>query len=140
MSFVGLAGLATAHALALSGHRVRVFEQPADSVLPYSSAFRLPPNGTKIMEQWGVLDELIECGTKLTGSKFIDREWTLSIGPSFARGSSELGVAVESGNSLGSLQWPDKVCRELGAQAYSVFVRLFHSFSNYNLSLLLRAE
>lgn len=74
LSLVGLAGMATAHALALSGHRVRVFEQSQDPTLPCSSAFRLPPNGTKIIERWGIWDELVKRGSKLTGCKFLDRE------------------------------------------------------------------
>lgn len=84
------------------------------------------------MEKWGILDELVERGTKLTGCKFIDREWSglYQINSFCAQSSSERGFVVETGESLGYLQWSDKVCRELGGPAYSIFVRPFLSFKN----------
>lgn len=69
----GLAGLAAAHALATSGHRVRVFEASSGESNSVASGFRVTPNGCKVLEQWGVWDEFTERGCKVTSTEFIDR-------------------------------------------------------------------
>ena len=78
----GIAGLACAFALRRVGHRVIVLEKDANvdgdgvsgKYLRFSSysrflsktcgGIRLPPNGTKILFDWGLKEELRKIGTK----------------------------------------------------------------------------
>lgn len=70
----GLAGLATAHALASTGHHVRVFEKYTEVNSVSATGVRITPNGSKILEQWGALDEFKKFGCKLPSCEFINRE------------------------------------------------------------------
>jgi salicylate hydroxylase len=57
----GIAGLATALALARVGHPVRVLERDAE---PGETGFglQLAPNATRVLRAWGLLDELTDQG------------------------------------------------------------------------------
>lgn len=67
----GLAGLASAYALAASGHRVRVFEK-SKVVSTVPGGIRIPPNGTKILDDWGLHDELVQKSAQVESNSFID--------------------------------------------------------------------
>jgi hypothetical protein len=54
----GLAGLATALALARVGHRVTVFEQHVEDAPLPSGGVRIPPNQSKVLFSWGLEEEL----------------------------------------------------------------------------------
>lgn len=69
----GLAGLATAHALASSKHRVRVFDASSGTSNSAASGFRVTPNGCKVLEQWGVWEEFTVRACKVASTEFIDR-------------------------------------------------------------------
>ena len=57
----GIGGLSTAYALATAGRRVRVLEQsPAFGEL--GAGLQLAPNATRILREWGVLDEVVAAG------------------------------------------------------------------------------
>ncbi len=71
--FVGVSGLATACSLALSGHRVRVFEA-APTLVRRAGGIRVPPNLTRILVEWGLGPQLEAKGVKYTGYTFLDRE------------------------------------------------------------------
>lgn len=75
LSLSGLAGLAAAHALASAGHYVHLFEKSTQMDHFSTSGFRITPNGSKILQQWGIWDELKKLGCKLPSCEFIDREW-----------------------------------------------------------------
>lgn len=70
----GLAGLATAHALALAGHRVRVFEATDGTVRFSASAFRVTPNGSKVLQQWGVWDDYTRRACTIPSTECLDSE------------------------------------------------------------------
>lgn len=53
----GIAGLATAFALAQSGHRVRIFEKRS-GINQRAVGVRVPPNLCKILYEWGLQEEL----------------------------------------------------------------------------------
>lgn len=54
----GIGGLANALALASSGHRVRVLER-ASAFAEVGAGLQLAPNATRILREWGLLDEVI---------------------------------------------------------------------------------
>ncbi|KAK1960806.1 FAD binding domain-containing protein [Colletotrichum sublineola] len=51
----GLGGLATAVALARSGHRVTVLEQ-ASQLTEVGAGIQIPPNSSRLLQRWGVMD------------------------------------------------------------------------------------
>lgn len=57
----GIGGLANAYALASAGHRVRVLEQ-APAFAEVGAGLQLAPNATRILREWGLLDEVIARG------------------------------------------------------------------------------
>lgn len=71
---IGVAGLAAAYALASVGHRVRVFESSSGAIASTASGFRMTPNGSKILEQWGIWDEFEKRGCKTRSCEFLDRK------------------------------------------------------------------
>lgn len=81
---LGLAGLASAYALAASGHRVRVFEK-SKVVSTVPGGIRIPPNGTKILDDWGLHDELVQKSAQVESNSFIDSAsflvWGMEQGP-----------------------------------------------------------
>ena len=57
----GIGGLSVADALASAGHQVRVLEQsPAFGEV--GAGLQLGPNATRILREWGLLDEVIAAG------------------------------------------------------------------------------
>jgi len=57
----GIGGLSTAYALATAGRRVRVLEQ-SPSFGELGAGLQLAPNATRILREWGLLDEVIAAG------------------------------------------------------------------------------
>lgn len=70
----GLSGLAVAHALASSGHRVRVFEKSPMGNGSRAGGFRITPNGYKVLQQWGALAEFTMRGWKMPSTEYCDSE------------------------------------------------------------------
>lgn len=57
----GIGGLAAALALARDGRRVRVLER-AEQFAELGAGLQLAPNATRLLQEWGLLDELRELG------------------------------------------------------------------------------
>src|SRR5882757_1305363 len=57
----GIGGLANAYALASAGHTVRVLER-APEFTEVGAGLQMAPNATRILREWGLLDEVIEAG------------------------------------------------------------------------------
>lgn len=57
----GIGGLANAYALATAGHTVRVLER-ATEFAEVGAGMQMAPNATRILREWGLLDEVIEAG------------------------------------------------------------------------------
>ncbi|KAH7914859.1 hypothetical protein BJ138DRAFT_1143109 [Hygrophoropsis aurantiaca] len=87
-------GLATAFRLCKAGHRVRIFERGSKSD-KYPGGIRLPPNLTKILDEWGLGQQLAQQAQSTQGSQCI---------------------SVETGETIGHMQWGAEVMAELGSQ------------------------
>ena len=92
----GLAGIATAFRLSQAGHRVRVLDEHDKKERGYS-AVHLPPNGSRILADWGLKDELESLGKRIRHSVFCN---------------------VDTGEMLGSHVWRESIMRELGSEYY----------------------
>lgn len=57
----GIAGLGTAIAAALAGAHVRVLER-AQAFTEIGAGIQLAPNATRVLRQWGLLEQLVEVG------------------------------------------------------------------------------
>lgn len=57
----GIGGLSTAYALTAAGHTVRLLEQ-APEFGEVGAGLQLAPNATRILNQWGLLDEVVARG------------------------------------------------------------------------------
>lgn len=57
----GIGGLANAYALGRAGHRVKVLERAAEFA-EVGAGLQMAPNATRILREWGILDEVIEAG------------------------------------------------------------------------------
>ncbi|OLT31132.1 3-hydroxybenzoate 6-hydroxylase [Actinomadura sp. CNU-125] len=57
----GIGGLATAYALASSGHSVAVLER-APEFTEVGAGLQMAPNATRILKEWGLLDEVVRAG------------------------------------------------------------------------------
>lgn len=57
----GIGGLSAAYALATSGHSVRLLERSAEFG-EVGAGLQLAPNATRILEEWGLLDEVADAG------------------------------------------------------------------------------
>lgn len=57
----GIAGLGNACALAAAGHRVRVLERAPDFT-EIGAGLQLAPNATRVLRDWGLLDQVVERG------------------------------------------------------------------------------
>ncbi|WP_314175526.1 FAD-dependent monooxygenase [Streptomyces winkii] len=57
----GIAGLGNACALAAAGHTVRVLERAPDFT-EIGAGLQLAPNATRVLRDWGLLDEVVELG------------------------------------------------------------------------------
>ncbi|KAA1468828.1 FAD/NAD(P)-binding domain-containing protein [Dentipellis sp. KUC8613] len=89
----GIAGLATAYALAASGHRVRVLEKLSGPG-QRAGGVRIPPNVTKILLEWGLGEELTKRASKVRPTNLED---------------------FETGEIIGYLEWQEDVMKESGA-------------------------
>lgn len=67
----GLSGLASACALALNGHRVRVIDKTS-GLPPHLGAIRVPPNAAKVLAAWGLHDELAQKSSLIDRVPLID--------------------------------------------------------------------
>ncbi|KAK1985289.1 FAD binding domain-containing protein [Colletotrichum cereale] len=68
----GLGGLATAVALARSGHKVTVLEQAAE-LAEVGAGIQIPPNSSKLLQRWGVMDIMSEQAVRPDGISL--RRW-----------------------------------------------------------------
>ncbi|KAK2035313.1 FAD binding domain-containing protein [Colletotrichum zoysiae] len=68
----GLGGLATAVALARNGHRVTVLEQ-ASQLTEIGAGIQIPPNSSKLLQRWGVMDIMSEQAVRPDGISL--RRW-----------------------------------------------------------------
>jgi len=59
----GIGGLANALALALTGQRVRVLERSSEFA-EVGAGLQMAPNATRILRQWGLLDQVTEAGVR----------------------------------------------------------------------------
>lgn len=75
MHFTGLAGLTVAFVLAEAGHSVRVIEKRGLGVP--AGGIRVPPNVSKLLEQWVPREELLRISTICAGTPFRSREFFL---------------------------------------------------------------
>ena len=57
----GIGGLATGYALASAGHTVRLLER-AQQFGEVGAGLQLAPNATRILDEWGLLDEVVAAG------------------------------------------------------------------------------
>lgn len=57
----GIGGLASAFALARQGHRVHVLERASDFT-EVGAGLQMAPNATRVLAEWGLLDEVVEVG------------------------------------------------------------------------------
>lgn len=57
----GIGGLANAYALARAGHPVRVLER-APEFAEVGAGLQMAPNATRILREWGLLDEVLAAG------------------------------------------------------------------------------
>lgn len=57
----GIGGLASAYALAAAGHAVRVLER-APEFVEVGAGLQIAPNATRVLRDWGLLDEVLAAG------------------------------------------------------------------------------
>ncbi|KAM5386568.1 hypothetical protein ACJZ2D_000531 [Fusarium nematophilum] len=101
----GLGGLATAVALARRGHKVAVFEQAAQ-LAEVGAGIQIPPNSGKLLQRWGVIDELGQQAVQPDGISF--RRW-------------------QSGHRIGFTDLSEGFVRAYGAPYYVVHRAHLHS-------------
>ncbi|KAI1734120.1 hypothetical protein F4680DRAFT_471418 [Xylaria scruposa] len=65
----GLSGLASALAIAQAGHHVTVFERSAE-LQEIGAGIQLSPNATRLLQQWGVLEEVLKYADRPEGGTF----------------------------------------------------------------------
>ncbi|MFF5988191.1 FAD-dependent monooxygenase [Prauserella flavalba] len=113
----GIGGLANALALASSGHRVRVLER-APAFAEVGAGLQLAPNATRILREWGLLDEVIEHGVRPGRLVFKDAldgaELTsLELGGSFERRYGAPYVVIHRSDLLSILF---RACERAGVE------------------------
>lgn len=104
----GIGGLSSALALARSGRRVRVLER-APEFAEVGAGLQIAPNATRILREWGVLDEVIGLGVlprRLVFRDAVDgRELThLPLGEEFVARYGGPYVVIHRSDLLGVLQ------------------------------------
>ncbi|KAF9005899.1 hypothetical protein BDQ17DRAFT_1303286 [Cyathus striatus] len=112
----GIAGLASAFALARSGHRVHVLEK-GSGLERRAAGVRVPPNMTKILHQWG-LGEKISNSQKCRKSTF---------------------HSIETNQLVGQLEWQEDVIKETGGDFLLMHYNDLH-FMLYDLALSVGAK
>ncbi|KAF9221342.1 FAD/NAD(P)-binding domain-containing protein [Gyrodon lividus] len=89
----GVSGLAAAFRLTRAGHKVHVIEKSGPE--QKACGVRVPPNLTKILVEWGLGEQLSQCGKPTTGSQC---------------------YSMETGELVGHLVWQEAVIEEIGAE------------------------
>lgn len=89
----GVTGLAAALRLARAGHNVRVIEKSRIRKQKVCG-LRVPPNLTRILDEWGLGEELSRYGSTTTGSECF---------------------SMDTGDFLGHFTWQEAVMDEVGA-------------------------
>ncbi|OJA10682.1 hypothetical protein AZE42_01049 [Rhizopogon vesiculosus] len=97
----GVAGLAAALRLCQAGHRVHILDK-APGPNRRSGGAHLPPNATKVLEDWGFKNELMKHGLSTRASKFI---------------------SIDTGEVIGSIEWKEDVLQETGADYLVIHYR-----------------
>ncbi|KAI6112691.1 FAD/NAD(P)-binding domain-containing protein [Pisolithus sp. B1] len=89
----GITGLAAALKLARAGHNVRVIEKSRTRKQKVCG-LRVPPNLTRILDEWGLGEEISRYGSTTTGSECF---------------------SMDTGDFLGHFTWQEAVMDEVGA-------------------------
>ena len=63
----GIAGLAAAVGLAQQGHKVQVLEN-SERLSELGAGIQVPPNAIRILESWGLMDEVYDQGSRNLGA------------------------------------------------------------------------
>ncbi|KAI0066850.1 FAD/NAD(P)-binding domain-containing protein [Artomyces pyxidatus] len=95
----GIAGLATACALATAGHRVRVLEAAPTPRQPAAGGVKVPPNLARVLTLWGLADDLARRASPC-------RTTTL--------------LSLRDGARLGHTAWHRDLLKETGASFYMI--------------------
>ncbi len=113
----GIGGLGNAYALASAGFSVRVLERAADFT-EVGAGLQMAPNATRILREWGLLDEVIEAGVlpermvyrdAITGGELTH----LDLGESFVERYGAPYVVIHRSDLLDILA---KACRRIGVE------------------------
>lgn len=67
----GIGGLATAFALAVEGRSVQVLERAAEFT-EVGAGLQMAPNATRLLAEWGLLDEVVSVGVRPSRLAFLD--------------------------------------------------------------------
>jgi salicylate hydroxylase len=113
----GIGGFANAYALAQAGHRVRVLEQ-APEFTEVGAGLQMAPNATRILREWGLLDEVLEAGVSPRRLVFKDavdgRELThLAFDQEFLQRYGAPYVVIHRSDLLSILQ---RACERAGVE------------------------
>ena len=113
----GIGGLANAYALATAGHKVRVLERAAEFA-EVGAGLQIAPNATRILREWGLLDEVVEAGVlprRLVFKDALDgRELThLDLGEEFVARYGAPYVVIHRSDLLTILV---NACRRVGVE------------------------
>jgi len=113
----GIGGLANAYALASAGHQVRVLERAAEFA-EVGAGLQMAPNATRILREWGLLDDVVRAGVLPRRLVFRDaldgRELThLDLGADFLARYGAPYVVVHRSDLLEILV---AACRRAGVQ------------------------
>ncbi|KAI6120767.1 hypothetical protein EDD16DRAFT_1703289 [Pisolithus croceorrhizus] len=105
----GITGLAAALKLARAGHHVRVIEK--SRTRKKVCGLHVPPNLTRILDEWGLGEELSRYGSTTTGNECYSSS-------AFQIQNSDHSltlVAVDTGDFLGHFTWQEAVMDEVGS-------------------------
>ncbi|KAI0343347.1 FAD/NAD-P-binding domain-containing protein [Trametopsis cervina] len=113
----GLGGLAVAHGLCKSGHRVRVFEKQ-ESLVVSTGGIRVPPNMSKILKSWA-------------GAKAVEKTAVLCVGSPW--------YDMDTGEYMGYADWKPQVMQETGGDFFTMKHADVHQLL-YDLAIAAGAE
>jgi 2-polyprenyl-6-methoxyphenol hydroxylase-like FAD-dependent oxidoreductase len=116
----GIGGLGNALALRRAGHTVRVLER-APEFTEVGAGLQLAPNATRILREWGLLDQVLEAGVSPKRLVFKDavdgRELThIDLGDGFRRRYGAPYVVIHRSDLLGILH---QACLAAGVELVS---------------------
>lgn len=100
----GITGLATAFRLSRAGHNVPVIEKSRTG--KKVCGLRVPPNLTRILDEWGLGEELSRYGSTTTGSECF---------------------SMDTGDLLGHFTWQEAVMDEIGARFFLMHYQDLHN-------------